>query len=139
MNLITVNKYFDRYGHFWQKTDVYCEEQGAQGQRGPQGEQGIGVTGAHITNGTLIFELSDNQTTPVGKMPVKTLKMANLGNIDGENKTFSVFGKNPDYITINGIVYRNSEYTVNGDFLTTTFASDDVPTGEVYLFYKEVK
>lgn len=138
MNVIDVNRYVDRRGRFWQKTDVSCEEQGARGQRGDKGATGIGVTGANITNGKLVFSTSDNQTIPVGKMPKKTLKIANLGTIDGANKSFPIVGYNPVSLCINGITYSNSEYTTDGYTITTTFASDDVPTGDVYLFYKEV-
>ena len=137
MNLITVNRYIDSRGHLWQKTDVFCEEQGAQGDRGDKGQQGVGISDATIKNGELVFKLTDNQTTPAGEMPKKTLKMANLGNIDGENKTFQIIGYDPMGILINGITYK-SEYKVKGGSLTTTF-TDNIPTGDVYLFYKEVQ
>lgn len=138
MNIITVDRYVDRRGYFWQKTDVSCEEQGAQGETGEKGEPGVGISNAEIQNGNLVFGLSNGQTTTIGKMPYKTLKSLNLGSIDGENKTFIIAGYEPMNLLINGVTYGNSEYTTNGYSLTTTFA-DNVPTGEVYLFYKEVQ
>lgn len=137
MNLIVLERIIDKYGRRYFDTEIFEGEPGGTGQRGDKGEQGVGINGATLSDSGLTFELTDNQTDFVGQMPVKTLKIANYGEIEGENRSLFLTNKNPKFLCVNGILYHDSEYTLSGNTLTTTFNEADVPEGDLDVIFKE--
>lgn len=138
MNLVTLERIIDRFGRRYFKTEIFASETGARGPKGDKGETGIGIRNAILGDSGLVFTMSDNSTENVGKVAPKALKIANLGNLNGENTTIFVKPfSNPKFLAINGILYHDSEYVIEDSVLTTTFDSDDIPTGNLKLIYKE--
>ena len=137
MNLIVLERIVDKYGRRYFGCEIFESEPGKGGQRGDKGEQGVGIKGAVLNASGLTFTLTDDQTAFVGKMPVKTLKIANYGEIEGQNRSLFLTDKNPKFLCINGILYHDSEYTLSGNTITTTFAEADVPEGDLDVILKE--
>lgn len=106
----------------------------------PQIPEGEGIVSVEVTNtGHLIITLGNGTQLDSGQLPTGVLKRQTVGTMDGTNVTYTINpAVDPDhvvYITINGVDYDSSNYTINsaGNQITTNFAAPFIPEGKLEL------
>lgn len=116
--------------------NVISSDRGEQGEQGEQGDPGVSIVRLYKQNYHLFIELSDGSILDAGELPFEDLRVQYVGEMDGENQTYSISPTiNPyevKFVLINGVVYTDG-YTLSSNSITFSFDEGLVPSGRLEL------
>lgn len=116
--------------------NVIGSSRGEPGEKGTQGDPGVGISNIQDQDGHLIVSLSNGQSVDAGEIPTEDMHFQYVGEMDGTNQTYAISPEvDPQkvkYICINGVIYPTG-YILNSNNITFDFPSGLIPSGRLDL------